>query len=103
MPSAIIRMDPRVFSGAEDAQLVLECMPTEDEQLLLNEFLGSGKSVDMLSVPEQFALSLARTHRAGMRLKTFQARHVAAEKQQEAKQVRPDQAVVSPIGFVSRA
>lgn len=88
MSDAIIKLDPKVFSTAEDAQLVLECLPTEEEQGLLTAYLESGKPAEMLSEAEQLAVALMRTPRCAMRLSSFYLRHAAAERQGEARQVR---------------
>ena len=88
MPAAIAWLSPRAFASAEEASLVLQCAPTEDEASALAAHLEAGRPAEALSEAEQFVLALANTPRAEARLRALIARHVAEEKQQEARKAR---------------
>eukprot|EP00891_Asterochloris_glomerata_P002244 jgi/Astpho2/2244/fgenesh1_pg.00040_%23_71_t len=57
---AIIRLDPAVFHSLEDVETVLQCVPTEDEQKLLQSYVQSGGKAEALSTAELFCLDLMK-------------------------------------------
>ena len=57
---AIIRLDPAVFQSLEDVDTVLQCVPTEDEQKLLQSYVQSGGRAEALSTAELFCLDLMK-------------------------------------------
>ena len=58
--AAIASFDPHVFSCMEDVVTVMKCLPTEDEQGLLQSFVGSGASPDLLTDEEKFCILLMK-------------------------------------------
>ena len=60
MEQAIIRLDPAVFQSLEDVETVLQCVPTEDEQKLLQSYVHSGGKAEALSTAELFCLDLMK-------------------------------------------
>ena len=60
MEQAIIRLDPAVFHSLEDVETVLQCVPTEDEQKLLQSYVQSRGKAEALSTAELFCLDLMK-------------------------------------------
>ena len=57
---AIASFDPHVFSCLDDVVTVQKCLPTEEEQGLLESYVSSGASLDLLTDEEKFCILLMK-------------------------------------------
>lgn len=87
---AILRLDEKAFTTAEDIQAVLQCIPTDEEASALQAFVQSGQSVEVLSEAEKFALELMSMDRCEARLRVFLLKFTTAEKNFEAHRIFTD-------------
>ena len=60
MQEAIATFDPLVFSCLDDVVTVQKCLPTEEEQGLLESYVSSGASLDLLTDEEKFCILLMK-------------------------------------------
>ena len=56
--AAIETFDSAVFQTADDVSAVIKCLPTEEEQGLLQSFVSTGASLDSLTDAELFSIDL---------------------------------------------
>lgn len=57
---AVESFDPVVFETNEDVVAVMNCVPTAEEQGLLESYLAGGGDFDSLTSEEQYAVQLMR-------------------------------------------
>lgn len=71
MQEAIASFDPQVFTCLDDVVTVQKCLPTEEEQGLLESYVSSGASLDLLTDEEKFCILLMKVETSSTHARAY--------------------------------